>query len=222
MSTAQQHNLASQLRSKVWIFDLDDTLHDASAQIFPQLNRAMTEYIMDKLKLEEPEAFKLRQHYWRIYGATLKGLMRHHGTDPYHFLDKTHELLELPQMVIRTKRLRHFLQRLPGRKVIFTNAPMSYASRVLDLLGIDDLFEMVFSVESTRFHPKPGIRGFKHVLSQLGVKASDCIMVEDNAAALMTAKRMGMKTVYITKSFTKPIYVDRRISNVLALTHVIV
>lgn len=221
MSTAQQHNLPSQPRSKVWIFDLDDTLHDASAQIFPQLNRAMTEYIMDKLKLEEPEAFRLRQHYWRIYGATLKGLMRHHGTCPRHFLQQTHELLELPQMVIKTKRLRHFLQRLPGRKVIFTNAPMSYAERVLDLLGIDDLFEVVFSVESTRFHPKPGIRGFKHVLSKIGVVPSDCIMVEDNLEALKTAKRMGMKTVHITKRLTRPVYVDRRVRNVLALTHTV-
>lgn len=201
---------------------MDDTLHDASAQIFPQLNRAMTEYIMDKLALEEPEAFRLRQHYWRIYGATLKGLMRHHGTNPRHFLHKTHELLELPQMVIKTKRLRHFLQRLPGRKVIFTNAPMSYAERVLDLLGIDDLFEIVFSVESTRFHPKPGIRGFAHVLSKIGAKASDCIMVEDNLEALKTAKRMGMKTVHISQSLAKPSYVDSRVSNVLALTHVIV
>ena len=208
--------------SRVWIFDLDDTLHDASAQIFPQLNRAMTEYIMDKLKLEEPEAFRLRQHYWRIYGATLKGLMRHHRVDPYHFLDKTHQLMELPQMVIKTKRLRHFLQRLPGRKIIFTNAPMSYAERVLDLLGIEDLFEVVFSVESARLHPKPSIRGFKHVLSEIGVKASDCIMVEDNAEALKTAKRMGMKTVLISKALGKPSYVDRRISNVLALTHIIV
>lgn len=208
--------------SRVWIFDLDDTLHDASAQIFPQLNQAMTEYIMDKLKLEEPEAFRLRQHYWRIYGATLKGLMRHHGTDPYHFLDKTHELLELPQMVIRTKRLRHFLQRLSGRKIVYTNAPMSYAERVLDLLGIEDLFEVVFSVESTRFHPKPGIRGFRHVIAKINAKPSDCVMVEDNLAALRTAKRMGMKTVLISRSLTKPVYVDRRISNVLALTHVIV
>jgi len=222
MSTAQEHNLSSQPRSRVWIFDLDDTLHDASSQIFPQLNRAMTEYIMDKLKLEEPDAFRLRQHYWRIYGATLKGLMRHHGTCPHDFLHKTHQLLELPQMVIKTKRLRHFLQRLPGRKVIFTNAPMSYAERVLDLLGIEDLFEVVFSVESTRFHPKPGIRGFRHVLSKLGVRASDCIMLEDNPEALKTAKRMGMKTVLISRRMTKPAYVDRRISNVLALTHVIV
>lgn len=182
----------------------------------------MTEYIMDKLELEEPDAFRLRQHYWRIYGATLKGLMRHHGANPHHFLHKTHELLELPQLVIRTKRLRHFLQRLPGRKIIFTNAPMSYAERVLDLLGIDDLFEIVFSVESTRFHPKPGIRGFRHVLSKIGAKASDCVMVEDNLEALKTAKRLGMKTVHISKSLAKPSYVDSRVSHVLALTHVVV
>jgi putative hydrolase of the HAD superfamily len=204
--------------SRVWIFDLDDTLHDASAHIFPQLNQAMTQYIMDTLALDEPAAFKLRQHYWRIYGATLKGLMRHHGTDPYHFLDKTHELMELPQMVIQTKSLRHFLQRLSGRKVIFTNAPMAYARRVLDLLGIEDLFETVFSVESTRFHPKPAVRGFKRLLTTIGANAADCVMVEDSLPALRTAKRMGMKTIYVTKTLQKPNYVDARITSVLKLS----
>jgi putative hydrolase of the HAD superfamily len=204
--------------SRVWIFDLDDTLHDASAHIFPQLNQAMTQYIMDTLALDEPAAFKLRQHYWRIYGATLKGLMRHHGTDPYHFLDKTHELMELPQMVIQTKSLRHFLQRLSGRKVVFTNAPMAYARRVLDLLGIEDLFETVFSVESTRFHPKPAVRGFKRLLTTIGANAADCVMVEDSLPALRTAKRMGMKTIYVTKTLQKPNYVDARITSVLKLS----
>ncbi|MEO8419469.1 MAG: pyrimidine 5'-nucleotidase [Methylophilaceae bacterium] len=204
--------------SRVWIFDLDDTLHDASTHIFPQLNQAMTQYIMDTLALDEPAAFKLRQHYWRIYGATLKGLMRHHGTDPYHFLDKTHVLMELPQMVIQTKMLRHFLQRLSGRKVVFTNAPMAYARRVLDILGIEDLFETIFSVESTRFHPKPAVRGFKRLLTTIGAKAADCIMVEDSLPALRTAKRMGMKTIYVTRTLHKPNYVDARTSSVLKLS----
>lgn len=211
------------LPSRIWIFDLDDTLHDASSHIFPELNLAMTRYIMDTLKLDEPAAFKLRQHYWNIYGATLKGLMRHHGGHPtyfcpYHFLDKTHELMELPQMVVQTKRLRHFLQRLPGRKVVFTNAPMSYALRVLDLLGIDDLFDTIFSVESTRFHPKPAVRGFKRLLTKIGAKASDCVMVEDSLPALRTAKRMGMKTVHVTRRLNKPTYVDARIASVLKLS----
>lgn len=204
--------------SRVWIFDLDDTLHDASSHIFPVMNRAMTQYIMDTLTLDEPAAFKLRQHYWRVYGATLKGLMRHHGTDPYHFLQKTHALMDLETMVQQTRGLRHLITQLSGRKVVFTNAPMSYALRVLRTLGIDDMFETVFSVESTRFHPKPSVRGFKQLLKTIKAKASDCVMLEDNLPALMTAKRLGMKTVYVSKQLHKPPYVNARISNILELT----
>ena len=205
--------------TKVFIFDLDDTLHDASAHIFPVMNRAMTQYIQDTLKLDEVAAHSLRQHYWRIYGATLKGLMRHHGVDAYHFLQETHALMDLPNMVIFVKRLRHMLQNLHGRKVIFTNAPKNYAMRVLQLMGITDCFELVFSVESVKFHAKPSVRGFQMLLKTLHAKPSDCIMLEDNLPALMTAKRLGMRTIWVTKKLQKPNFVDFRISSVLALTH---
>lgn len=201
------------------MFDLDDTLHNASAHIFPVMNRAMTQYIQDNLNLNETDAYKLRQHYWRVYGATLKGLMRHHGTDPHHFLHETHQFLALPEMVIQTNCLRHMLQNLKGRKVIFTNAPASYALRVLDLLGIGDIFELVFSVESAQFHAKPNVRGFQMLLKTIKAKPSDCIMLEDNLPALMTAKRLGMKTIWVTKKLQKPNFVDFRLSSVLALTH---
>jgi putative hydrolase of the HAD superfamily len=205
--------------SRVWIFDLDDTLHDASAHIFPVMNRTMTQYIMETLEMDEPAAHSLRQHYWRVYGATLKGLMRHHGVDPYHFLNETHKLITLPEMVLVTKRLRHMLQNLKGRKVIFTNAPRGYALRVLDLLGIGDCFELVFSVESTKFHAKPSVRGFQMLLKALNAKPNNCVMLEDNLPALMTAKRLGMQTIWVTKKLQKPNFVDFRIGSVLALTH---
>ena len=204
---------------KIFIFDLDDTLHNASTQIFPVMNRAMTQYIQDNLNMDEASAHKLRQHYWRVYGATLKGLMRHHGVDAADFLHETHQFLALPEMVIQTKRLRHMLQNLQGRKVIFTNAPRNYALRVLDLLGISDIFELVFSVESAQFHAKPNVRGFQILLKSIRAKPSDCMMLEDNLPALMTAKRLGMKTIWVTKKLQKPNFVDFRISSVLALTH---
>ena len=204
---------------KIWIFDLDDTLHNASAHIFPVMNRTMTQYIMDELAMDEPAAHSLRQHYWRVYGATLKGLMRHHGVEPHHFLSETHKLIKLPGMVIVTKRLRQMLQNLKGRKVIFTNAPRDYALRVLDLLGIGDCFELVFSVESTKFHAKPSVRGFQILLKTLKTNPKDCVMLEDNLPALMTAKRLGMRTIWVAKKLQKPNFVDYRISSVLALTH---
>lgn len=208
------------MNKKIWIFDLDDTLHDASAHIFPVMNRAMTQYIMDTLDLDEVAAHKLRQHYWRIYGATLKGLMRHHGTDPHHFLSETHRFMNLPDMVLEVKCLRHMLNSLSGRKLVFTNAPRNYALRVLEIMGIADCFELIFSVESTKFHAKPSVRGFQMLLKTIKAQASDCVMLEDNLPALMTAKRLGMKTVWITKQLQKPTFVDYRLSDVLALTHI--
>lgn len=206
--------------AKVWVFDLDDTLHNASAHIFPVMNQAMTNYIMDTLAMDEAAAHDLRRHYWRVYGATLKGLMRHHQTDPQHFLQVTHQFDDLAERVIAVKRLRHLIKSLAGRKVVFTNAPRDYALRVLNLLGIADCFELVFSVESTKFHAKPSVRGFQLLLATLRVKASDCVLLEDNAAALMTAKRLGMKTVLLSKKYHKPSFVDYRINQVLALTHI--
>lgn len=183
------------------------------------MNRAMTLYIMASLILDETAAHRLRQHYWRIYGATLKGLMRHHSADPHHFLHETHKLPDLSAMVLPVKRLRHMLQNLPGRKLVFTNAPRNYALRVLELLGIADCFELVFSVESTKFYAKPSVRGFQMLLKAIKVKASDCVMLEDNLAALMTAKRLGMKTIWVSRKLQKPNFVDYRLSEVLALTH---
>ena len=175
---------------------------------------------MQHLNLNEDDANALRRHYWRIYGATMKGLTRHHGINPRHFMYETHQFPDLAERVIQSKRLRNCLQRLSGRKVVFTNAPMSYALRVLKLMGIDDMFECVFSVESTGFHPKPSLRGFAQLLKAIKAKPSDCVMLEDNPEALMTAKRLGMKTVLVSKKLNKPGYVDIRIGNVLALTHV--
>lgn len=205
--------------SKVWVFDLDDTLHNASAHIFPVMNDRMTHYIMQTLEMDKPAANRLRQHYWHVYGATLKGLMRHHRVDPHDFLAKTHAL-DLPNMVIPIKRLKTMLNQLDGRKCVFTNAPKAYAIQVLNIMGIADCFELVFSVESTQFNAKPNPRGFAKLLQTLNVKASDCIMLEDNLKALMTAKRLGMRTIWVSKQLTKPSFVDYRLNSVLALTHI--
>jgi putative hydrolase of the HAD superfamily len=207
------------MTKRVWVFDLDDTLHNASAHIFPVMNRAMTQYIQNFLNLEEPDACALRQHYWKVYGATLKGLMRHHGVNPHHFLSETHAFLE-DHMVQEAKRLRYFLTHLPGRKCVFTNAPKHYALRVLDVLGIQDCFELIFSVESSKFHAKPSVRGFQMLLKNLRVDPRDCVMLEDSLPALKTAKRLGMRTIWVTKKLQKPNFVDHRINSVLALTYV--
>lgn len=202
---------------RVWIFDLDDTLHNASAYIFPHINSSMTHYLMSHLDLCEADACALRRDYWQRYGATLHGLIRHHGTNPAHFLHHTHQFPDLEAMLIRTRGLRHTLRQLKGRKVVFTNAPMAYAEQVLTVLGIRDLFQFVFSIESTRFQPKPARHGFLRILKSLRVPAWRCTMVEDSLPALRMAKRLGMKTIYVNPHARRPSFVDARIGSISAL-----
>lgn len=205
------------MNAPLWIFDLDNTLHNASPHIFPHLNRSMTAYLQEHLHLSEADANALRQHYWHRYGATLSGLMRHHGTDPDHFLWHTHQFADLPGMVVRAAGLRHVLRGLPGNKVVFSNAPQHYAQAVLKLLKIADLFDEVVAVEQTRYRPKPDYFGFRQVMRLHRVQAARCVMVEDSLENLQAAKRLGMRTVWVNTGSKKPACVDVKVRDVRQL-----
>jgi putative hydrolase of the HAD superfamily len=204
-------------KSKVWIFDLDNTLHDARPHIFPHINRSMTEYVAALLGLGDEDANALRDFYWKRYGATLLGLIRHHRVDPEHFLRETHRFPDLDRMVVGRRELRHVLRRLPGRKIVFSNAPGRYAGAVLQALGVRDLFDDVFSIERTRFRPKPQAHGFLRLLHAHGLAPSRCIMVEDSLENLRTARRLGMKTVWVTESNSAPAWVDVSVRHLFRL-----
>jgi len=202
----------------VWVFDLDNTLHNAMPHIFPHINRSMTTYLQQHLEMEEQEANNLRVHYWHRYGATLSGMMKHHGTDPDHFLWHTHQFPELSQMVLRIPMLRSMLNKLPGKKLLFSNAPHAYVRAVLRLLRIEDLFEDVFAIEHAHYQPKPQLAGFVKLLHKHRLSPSHCVMVEDSAENLQVAKRLGMRTVWVDGSFRFPAYVDVKIRNVMELS----
>jgi putative hydrolase of the HAD superfamily len=202
---------------RTWIFDLDNTLHNARPHIYPHINAAMTAYLQTHLGLDETAAAELRRHYWKRYGATLIGLIRHHATDPRHFLWHTHQLPELERMLVREPQLRATLRRLRGRKVIFSNAPAHYSRAVLGALGIADLFDDVFTIERTRYRPKPDTCGFLRLCRAHHLKPRLCIMVEDTLDNLRTAARLGMKTVWVTLARRAPAYVDVKIANLMQL-----
>ena len=201
----------------VWLFDLDNTLHNASPHIFPHINRSMTRYLEQHLGLGLDEANALRMQYWHRYGATMLGLMRHHGTDPDHFLVETHRFDRLHEMMVFERALRGMLRALPGRRIVFSNAPRHYAEAVLQIMGVRRLFEDVVGIEDLDYHPKPGIRAYRSLLQRRRLNAAHCIRLEDSAVNLRTAKRLGMRTVLVGGGLRTPAYVDLRIPNILAL-----
>jgi len=200
-----------------WIFDLDNTLHDATPHIFPHISRSMTAYLKEHLRLGDEEAGALRVHYWKTYGATLLGLMRHHGTDPDHFLQQTHQFPDLARMVIVEGGLRQALRRLQGRKILFSNSPQHYARAVLNVLRVSELFDGLYSVEHTRYQPKPSIGAFRLLLARERLDPRRAVLVEDSLENLRPARRLGMKTVWVTREARLPSWVDAKVGSVLAL-----
>jgi len=202
---------------RTWLFDLDNTLHNASPHIFPHINRSMREYIERHLGVDKDEATRLRQTYWDRYGATLTGLVRHHGVDPRHFLHETHQFENLARMVVFERGLQAMLLRLPGRKIIFSNAPRHYTEAILRLAGIRQAFDAVYSIEQLRFRPKPAVSGFLRILRRERLDAKRCLMVEDSLTNLVTAKRLGMKTVWVSAGLRRSTHVDVRLRRVTRL-----
>lgn len=205
------------MKNPVWLFDLDNTLHDATPHIFPHINLAMREYIERHLGLDQQAANRLRQDYWQRYGATLLGLVRHHNTDPRHFLWETHQFPNLEQMIVFERPLRHALRRLPGRKIVFSNGPRHYAEAILDLTRLDHCFDALYAVNNVRFQPKPMLAGFRALLRAERLDPRRCIMVEDSLGNLVSAKRLGMKTVWVSTGLRQSPFVDVKISSVTQL-----
>jgi putative hydrolase of the HAD superfamily len=204
-----------------WLFDLDNTLHNASPHIFPHINRSMTDYLARALGLGADEAGRVRRDYWLRYGATLTGMMRNHATDPHHFLAQTHDFPDLPGMLVWEPGLRAMLKRLPGRKLVFSNAPRKYAEAVLRLTGIAGEFDGVYAIERLKFRPKPAISTYRDLLRRERLTASRCIMVEDTLDNLLPARRLGLRTVWVSRSPRTPPHVDVRIASVLELPRVL-
>jgi putative hydrolase of the HAD superfamily len=202
---------------RTWLFDLDNTLHNATPHIFPHINRSMRQYIERHLGVDKHEASRIRQDYWMRYGATLLGLVRHHGTNPDHFLQATHQFPDLRRMVVFERPVLHALRRLPGRKIIFSNAPRHYAEAILDITGLGACFDAVYSVENLRYQPKPMLAGFRALLSAERLDPRRCVMVEDSLANLISAKKLGMKTVWVSTSYRQSPSVDAKIRSVTEL-----
>jgi putative hydrolase of the HAD superfamily len=219
----------------IWLFDLDNTLHDASHRIFPIINRNMSAYVAATLAraglpADAASADALRHDYWQRYGATLLGMVRHHQVRAADFLQAAHQFDDLAGLVQGERGLRALLQRLPGRKVLLTNAPRAYARQVLRRLGLQHQFERQITIETMRVHgqwrPKPAPQLLRRLLARQRHPAGACILIDDTLAVLKSAKALGLHTVWMTgylaaqpgRCGRNPRYVDVKIKSIRKLS----
>jgi putative hydrolase of the HAD superfamily len=206
---------------RVWIFDLDNTLHDARARIFPAMHEQINAYLRRYFGVDAAGADEIRTRFWRTYGTTLNGLMRHHGADPRHFLRETHVFPELADMVVHENALLHALRLLGGAKLVFSNAPRHYVEEVLRIMGLERTFDAVYTIEDTRFRGKPAAQGFHMLLRKHHLDAHRCAFIDDALENLRAAHRLGMSTVWVSRERRRVPFVDLRVQSVVELPRLV-
>jgi putative hydrolase of the HAD superfamily len=227
------HGTMAKNTTALWLFDLDNTLHNASHAIFPAIHDNMNAFMARTLgsggvDADAATVNAARETYWRRYGATLLGLVKHHQVRPEDFLREAHRFDDLLGMIRAERGLISLLKRLPGRKILLTNAPLRYSGDVLRHLRLQRHFGKHISIESMHVHrqlrPKPSRHLLRQLLAREKVAARRCVLVEDTVGTLKAAKWVGMRTAWVTQYLAdqsnvikRPKYVDVKVKSVRQL-----
>ena len=198
---------------RVWIFDLDNTLHDATARIFPAMHDQINAVLRREFGVDEAGANRMREEFWLRYGTTLNGLMRHHGIHPRRFLAETHVFPELGDLV--EQEGASGTRSPPAGLARLLNAPRHYGkgARAIGL----ELLRRSVQHRGRPLPGKPALHGFHFPAAQANLDPHRCAFVDDMLENLRTAHRLGMSTVWVSAVRKRVSYVDVRISSVTEL-----
>ena len=202
---------------KYWLFDLDNTLYSGKTKVFEQVDKKMSKYISDKLNISIDEAKKIQKNYFHKYNTTLNGMIKNHKINPEEFLESVHDInIDFLQ---KDLELAKEMEKLEGKKIIFTNGSKKHAINVTKRIGINQYFDDIFDIVDSDFIPKPAIEPYKKLVEKHKIDPKLCALVEDIARNLKPAYEMGMKTIWIendepwAKEFSDSNFINYKTNN---------
>jgi putative hydrolase of the HAD superfamily len=149
--------------------------------------------------MDPEQAESLRLQYLEKYGTSMRGLIVHHEIDPEDYLAHVHRI-DIEGRIKPDGGLRSFLGKVDARKVIFTNATVEHAHRVLDALRVKDQFDRVIDIRDVGFVGKPEEAAYRKALEILDVPGHRCLFVDDSIRNLISAARLGMTTALVNEA----------------------
>jgi len=173
-------------------FDLDDTLYPSSTGLWRAIKARMNDYMRVRLGFDERQIPHLREKYFMQYGTTLRGLQANHNVNVDDFLAYVHDL-PLKDYLTPDPLQRSVIASLPTRNLIFTNADIPHARRVLAALDLDDLFDVIVDVNAVAPYCKPMPESFEIAMKAAGeTDPARCVMIDDLPRTTRAARENGM------------------------------
>ena len=152
-------------------------------------------YMRDVLQIPNDKVPALREQYYKMYGTTLRGLIERHEVNEQDFLAFVHDL-PLKDYLKPDPHQREIIASLPQRKLVFTNADVNHAQRVLAVLELDDLFETIIDVNAVAPYCKPNPESFA-IAQDLADEPDPrrCVMIDDLPRTTRAALDVGMASI---------------------------
>ncbi len=191
------------MRFTTIFFDLDDTLYPNSTGLWLAIKERMNLYMIERMGMAPEDVPALREKYFKMYGTTLRGLQARHNVDAEEYLAYVHDL-PLEQYLTPDPLQREIIASLPTRNLIFTNADINHARRVLKVLNLEDLFETIVDVNTVAPYCKPMPESFA-IAQDLADEPDPrkCVMIDDLPHTTRAALNVGMASIlYGTEEFT--------------------
>jgi pyrimidine 5'-nucleotidase len=183
------------MRFTTIFFDLDDTLYPSHVGLWQGIKKRMTDYMQERMNIPAVDIPVLREKYYLQYGTTLHGLQKHHQIDVEDFLSYVHDL-PLGNYLTPDSGQRSVIASLPTRNLIFTNADVRHAERVLTALNLRDLFFTIVDVNIVAPYCKPMPESFRIAMEIAGeTDPSRCVMIDDLPRTTRAAQAAGMFSI---------------------------
>ena len=185
----------------VLFLDLDNTLYGAETGIADLMAQRITDFMEFRLGLSVREALELGHRYYKDYGLAVRGLLWHHrDVDPLEYDAFVDGGLPLDHLLQPNHKLIELLGRCQARLWIFTNAGLGHSLRVLNLLGLDHLFEGICycDYQEPEFPAKPMPEAYKRAMRHAKVShKATCYFVDDSVDNVNAARELGWKALHL-------------------------
>jgi pyrimidine 5'-nucleotidase len=192
------------MRFSTIFFDLDDTLYPSSTGLWHAIKDRMNMFMRERLCIAEGDIPTLREQYFKTYGTTLRGLQQHHRVETADYLAYVHDL-PLQDFLKPNPVLRQVLESLPTRNLIFTNADIPHAQRVLKALELNDVFDTIVDVNAVAPYCKPMPESFA-IAMELANEPDPrkCVMIDDLPRTTRAALEAGMASLLYGSDIPTP------------------
>ena len=197
------------MKYKHLLFDMDNTLYPASSDMDKGITRRMLECVAEYFNCSIEQAQARRAEGIVHYSTTLEWLRAEGMTDFEGFLRHVHPDNEADELLPQP-RLREFLLSLPYPKSILTNAPHEHSDRVLEKLGVADLFDAVTDIRDANFYGKPYPDAYFAALKKAGTIIEETLFLDDMQKYTDGWTALGGTAVLIGTPNGKPLAADAR------------